>query len=843
MDRFASRDQVRRFILSRAVRRYAEAGPPGGYGTVEHNGKVYGTDPTLVDLIGRVAGDFDETHVSALADELLERGDARGEILAEWLGGNRGVRHSHRTHGPLGTEGLTRQVVEHRYPYTWGTPHAYTSVSFSRPADEGVSPEGGFQEPPTVKVSLDLTGRTPGGGYSKSKSLITDVPAATARQWLSRLGGDPAKRWMYREGGADAHDWMDLNYPSTKPPKPPDHHPDNADQFSRAVRKYAMRIEDASAGAQAVQEAIQEAIRHRARSPEDQAAYRDVQFHVSALADELENQDDPRAAIVRRNAEAYKDPYSNDSNPNSLVNLFGDEKFHAGAISDDEERPIVLPDGSRVSAVVHAHPDGRHAVTFGWHVPVVRMRDDGSRAAAHHEFSGHFTEEEGLEHARRISPELHARVVDGLALSRENMAKPLRQRQWIRFARHYAAYRAPAGGVVVPPVPGMSVGTFFKGGEMIPDLMKLSQGDRRKRLRETWHARKKKVKAVSGGSTDRVDLSGGNGTGSMPIVSYARVMRMARTNAEIAPFVKEMESAPGRWIWDIAIVSRTTSAQALQDFLDDVDDPRAELVRQTLHDPNKAWGEHWKDGIGRLSGGGHEFVARKDGSVSVGWWPSAQKIGHFGVVSSDHVRRIADTIEDENHRNNVHEFLDTHYGPRPTAPEAPEESEPEPPAQYAMLLRYAAVNHTDADFHARIAENTKERTGVAAYSDWLEEQGRPVLAEFLRNHLDPYTGVMNYWYTLSPEDQVPKQHNTVYLYRGIEMRVGRRTVPTVTISIKSPHPNGEPNQALSFNTDYIPPEHGREIVRRLLAEGYQPGNSSAARHAPPSESADPPITT
>jgi hypothetical protein len=61
MDRFASRDQVRRFILSRAVRRYAEAGPPGGYGTVEHNGKVYGTDPTLVDLIGRVAGDFDET--------------------------------------------------------------------------------------------------------------------------------------------------------------------------------------------------------------------------------------------------------------------------------------------------------------------------------------------------------------------------------------------------------------------------------------------------------------------------------------------------------------------------------------------------------------------------------------------------------------------------------------------------------------------------------------------------------------------------------------------------------------------------------------------------------------
>jgi uncharacterized protein (TIGR02996 family) len=716
-------------------------------------------------------------------------------------------------------------------------------------------------------------------------------------------------------------------------------------QMSRAAkRRYAMRGEDIRPGAQMVHDSIKNAIRFPSHHPEELEHYKAAHWNMNVLADGMEAADDPRAEIVRRHATRYEDPHSV-SGPYTANAMFGHENHRTGGIMP-RESAVNLPDGSHILASVTRSEepgDDTHLVTLNWHTPVQGRDLDGSTAERHQDFIGHFAENEGLDLARQISPELHARVIEGLRQSREQAARPREQREWVHFsrvARKYGAYRAPAGGITVPPMDGLSVGQFFKGGEMIPDLQKLSKAERRTKLRETWKARSKKVCAPSGGSTNREDYSGGNGTGSMPIVSYARLVRryaaqpevhatflnkiakqpneathravyadwleendpssaspetldflrthqgpawagigpdgnvaagkkwtmrdirreidghggkwfdpqsmrffqtrihgephsgpggvtfvtseqpphgdraftvrvfspksgdfsariasfvmgghrslyaaravakrissgksvdranprhmagefdepteggaepvvnyaqgvpvnwkddkgvvhdgevtsvegsdatvtgedgkkrtlelmdsyssppgskpgdkipdykkvigrfarngrvrMARSSEEIRPFVDQMENdsaGGGHHQFDSANRDRRTSAQAFQDFLEDADDPRAELVRQTIADPQGAWAGH--DGS-TVYVNGYEFVARRDGTASVGWWPKInqfknQVIGHFGQVPHDHARRIADTIEDPNDRDEIHKFLDMHYGSR-----------------------------------------------------------------------------------------------------------------------------------------------------------------------------------
>lgn len=345
------------------------------------------------------------------------------------------------------------------------------------------------------------------------------VPAAEAPEFVRQL----------HEGGADVQgEYRDIQDMVDRWKEPRPEAPATQGRFARAARKYAMRLEHVSAGAQAVHDSVIGAVSQRMQSPEEAAHYRDAHFHASALADELENQDDPRSEIVRRHAEGLGSPYSNKDLSHSVTALFGHEGWGSTATTPHDGL-VPLPDGSHAGATLFAENGGtgRHVVSLNWHIPVVGRRlDDGKPSSLG--FHGNFTEEEALDLARRISPDLHARLTSGLEKSRAEAVKPRHEREWIHLARgvkRYAAYRAPAGGIVVPPVAGLSVGQFFKGGEMIPDLQKLSKSDKVKRLRETWKARSKKVCAPSGGSTNREDYSGGNGSGSMPIVSYARSAR------------------------------------------------------------------------------------------------------------------------------------------------------------------------------------------------------------------------------------------------------------------------------------------------------------------------------
>lgn len=435
-------------------------------------------------------------------------------------------------------------------------------------------------------------------------------------------------------------------------------------QLSRAVRRYAMRGEHIAAGAQHVEDAVNEAIRHHSHTPEEAAAYNDAYFHTMVLADELENQDDPRAAIVRGYALRAKNPHGVESTiGHPIQQILGHHDYpaaHTGYSSNSHDA-VDLGDGTRLHMRIYRNPAGEHAVHFNWHVPVKsKMGWDKTR-----EFDHVLPEDEAVNLAHSIHPEAGSRLESGLAAVREaaNGSPPPYHTtlQFARGVRRYAAYRAPKGGAV-------AFGTYYQGGKLMPDLEKFDPV-KMSALKATWKKRGKKVKAVSGGSTNREDYSGGNGTGGM-VVSYMKaVRRMARTSAEIAPYVKMMESAPMSWNWADAIKNRTNDAQVLQDFLDEVDDPRAEIVRQMLADPEGAWGRHWDDRRGTTASvGGHEFVARGDGTVSVGWWPNGQRVGHFGTVAPDHARRIADTIENEHGRNVAHEFLDTHF-PRPAAEE------------------------------------------------------------------------------------------------------------------------------------------------------------------------------
>lgn len=291
-------------------------------------------------------------------------------------------------------------------------------------------------------------------------------------------------------------------------------------QLSRAVRRYAMRGEDIRAGAQRVQDGIQEAIRHRMNTPEEAAGYADSNFAANVLADELDNQGDPRHVIVRGYADRLKNPYENSSLSHSIEAAVGEYPGLAAAVTGwmgrrESDTPVELGDGTYLHMHVHRSRDGRHAVSFHWNVPV------GTRFGEKDmDFDHALPEEEAVPLAHAIHPEAGRRLEAGLAAVRNRGDVPQRPTNWdrevTRFARpvaRYAAYRAPAGGAVAH-------GTYYKGGKLMPDLSKFDPV-KMSALKATWKERARKVKAVSGGSTNREDYSGGNGAGGI-VVSYAQ---------------------------------------------------------------------------------------------------------------------------------------------------------------------------------------------------------------------------------------------------------------------------------------------------------------------------------
>lgn len=122
------------------------------------------------------------------------------------------------------------------------------------------------------------------------------------------------------------------------------------------------------------------------------------------------------------------------------------------------------------------------------------------------------------------------------------------------------------------------------------------------------------------------------------------------------------------------------------------------------------------------------------------------------------------------------------------------------------VLKYG---HTEDDFHRKILENTREQTPVLVYADWLEEQGKPALANMLRTGLEDVTGVMHYDYK-GATNGVSGPHSVFY-YRSIDGGSG----------------------VIAFNSEHIPQKQAEDLVKSLLAEGHPAGNNSAKRFAPP----------
>lgn len=181
--------------------------------TVEYSGKEHPTDPTITHLINAVTESHpSEAELSGLADEWLERGDSRGHILYEWLNGNRSEVIPNRWHGSVHDERgrvttpdrqveHTKSVAEHRYPYGWGTPDAFSRVIVQH--DPTISPH--------FRIGLHL--ESPRSGRYTGTHYIIEVPHHKAKELLSNLGKDPGGRYTYEPNGEDTQRWLDERKP------------------------------------------------------------------------------------------------------------------------------------------------------------------------------------------------------------------------------------------------------------------------------------------------------------------------------------------------------------------------------------------------------------------------------------------------------------------------------------------------------------------------------------------------------------------------------------------------------------------------------------------------------
>lgn len=161
------------------------------------------------------------------------------------------------------------------------------------------------------------------------------------------------------------------------------------------------------------------------------------------------------------------------------------------------------------------------------------------------------------------------------------------------------------------------------------------------------------------------------------------------------------------------------------------------------------------------------------------------------------------------------------------------------------VVKYSRPEDHQA-FHSKIMEDPREDTPPLVYADWLEENGKPVLAEFIRTAVArkkaPWYGTTNVMkYTHVPrEEHAAKSHNTVFVYEGLGRfreplrdrigRVRKRPTPTLQVSVQSPYSEADQGY-LSFNMD-VPVSEGENWVKRLLTEGHPAGNRGAERRRP-----------
>lgn len=202
--------------------------------------------------------------------------------------------------------------------------------------------------------------------------------------------------------------------------------------------------------------------------------YRD---HLGVLSDYLQDEGDFRHHIVTQHATAEKawiGPYE-----------IG-EKMLDGSPLPVAHHLFSLTDGSRLLAQVRQSPNGKkHGIWLRW------IGDQHHRPSDVYE--SYWTPEQG----RAIVDEMP----DSL---REQVHSFLDQHLPGDTPSKYAAYKAPAGGIVVR-------GTYYKGGSLIPDLQKYEKTEgKRHRLQRAL--RKRKGQGTQSVVTTDADGDGESGT-------------------------------------------------------------------------------------------------------------------------------------------------------------------------------------------------------------------------------------------------------------------------------------------------------------------------------------------
>lgn len=155
-----------------------------------------------------------------------------------------------------------------------------------------------------------------------------------------------------------------------------------------------------------------------------------------------------------------------------------------------------------------------------------------------------------------------------------------------------------------------------------------------------------------------------------------------------------------------------------------------------------------------------------------------------------------------------------------------------------MLKKYGRTEVDHTPFHNKIVENTREDTPNLVYADFLEENGMPQLAAFIREiirvrqdwRINDRKGSVLHVEKTGPlsVDTRPERVNTVFAYDGIGRyweRVGRKKPnPTIEVSVKSPSPN-DPTGYIVHALD-VPPTEAHQWMKRLVAEGHPTGNEA-----------------
>lgn len=464
-------------------------------------------------------------------------------------------------------------------------------------------------------------------------------------------------------------------------------------------------------------------------------------------------------------------------------------------------------------------------------------------------------------------------------------------------AAKYAAYRAPAGGAIARGVytPGGEFMPDMEGAFMNPPAPKKSQPlklDHKKveQLRVNWKKRKvKRIVAAPGTEGGGTDQAVQCARAARSVIRYSlardhRTFQKAINGGDLnaakvyADLLDENDAgAPGAaehlrtttepaWAetgpdgkvyagrrWDMQGIRAAMEAAGSHWF-----DPgtmrffRSRLHGEPIHGPNGIYfvTSEVPPHSGRMytvRGFDPGAVALGE-EVSEGYTPRRPSISTFELARHPDLRsarivahRLA--FDQPVDRASTAQMAGDFTGVPDVRPPKPEQM-----ARAAVgVTKYGRIELDHAPFHRQILNDintergrpehnylSKDATSSLVYADWLEENGMPNAAAFVRETAGQTAGtntrfrnptaIMEYG---PSRDSAVDKPLTVFAYKGLGefgQRVGRRKpAPTISVSIHSPHPD-KPGSRLAFVLD-LPEASANDWLRRLISEGHPAGNA------------------